>query len=148
MLRNNDLHHRPKGQCFSSKVINLTNTQEVTKLKNLGKGITFAGNGLLVLDAGFRVNKVLDAKENGADWQKNMVQETAGFGFGGALGIFVGEGAVGIASVFLASTPLGWAIMIGIGLGAGYYASKAGDSLGQAISGAVYDTSSKIRWFN
>jgi len=21
LLRNNDLHHRPKGQCFSSKVI-------------------------------------------------------------------------------------------------------------------------------
>jgi hypothetical protein len=128
--------------------INLTNTQEVAKLKNLGRGITVAGNGLLILDAGFRVNKVLAEKEKGADWQRKMVKETAGFGLGGAAGIAIGELAVTTASMFLASTPVGWIVIIGVGLTAGYLASKAGDAGGQFLAEFAYDTSSNTRWFN
>lgn len=51
---------------------------------------------------------------------------------------------VGIA---IAMGPVGWVILIGAGLAAGYAAGKAGDSFGQLISGAVYDLSSSVDWF-
>ncbi|MFT5808342.1 MAG: hypothetical protein ACI9LG_002646 [Moritella dasanensis] len=49
----------------SDAPINLTNTQEVAKLKRLGQGMTLIGNTLVALDAGLRVSKVLEEKERG-----------------------------------------------------------------------------------
>ncbi|KXO13005.1 hypothetical protein AKG98_4205 [Moritella sp. JT01] len=107
------------------------------------------GNSLVALDAGFRVSKVLKAKEQGKEWEKTMVKETAGFGLGTAAGIAAGEYVIGSAvGVFLASTPAGWIILIGLGITAGYGASKFGDGIGQYVAGKTYETSSSIRWFD
>ncbi|WP_157847574.1 hypothetical protein [Pseudoalteromonas fuliginea] len=43
--------------------------------------------------------------------------------------------------------PVGWVILIGAGLGAGFMVGKAGDEVGKFISGELYDLSSSIDWF-
>jgi hypothetical protein len=76
------------------------------------------------------------------------VTETTGFGAGTALGAYVGgatiTAGVGIA---IATGPVGWVILIGVGLMSGYGASKIGDEAGKYLSSLAYDTSSSINWF-
>lgn len=42
--------------------------------------------------------------------------------------------------------PVGWVILIGVGIAAGYGAGKMFDGLGKYLSGVVYDNSNN--WFN
>jgi hypothetical protein len=128
--------------------LKLNNTNEIAKLGRFSKNVKYGGNGLLFLDAGFRGLDVYSDYNAGKDWQRSLVTQTAGFGFAGAFGIYAGEAATTAATIFLASTPFGWVIAIGVGLAVGYGVAKAGDEFGQDFAGYVYDTSSSFRWFD
>ena len=128
--------------------LKLNNANEIAKLGRFSQHVKFAGNGLLFLDAGLRGIDVYSDYNEGKDWQRSLVTQTTGFGFAGGFGIYAGQVATGAATVFLAATPFGWVIAIGIGLAVGYGVAKAGDEFGQDFAGYVYDTSSNFRWFD
>ncbi|QUM85719.1 hypothetical protein [Moritella sp. 28] len=128
--------------------LRLHNTNEIAKLGRFSQNVKYAGNGLLFLDAGVRGLDVYSDYNEGKDWQRRLVTETAGFGLGGAAGLYVGQAAAGIATAFLVSTPLGWLVAISIGLAAGYGAAKVGDAIGKDAAEFAYDTSSNFRWFD
>lgn len=128
--------------------LKLNNTNEIAKLGRFSKSVKYGGNGLLFLDAGFRGLDVYSDYNEGKDWQRSLVTETTGFGLAGAFGIYAGEAATTAATIFLASTPFGWVIAIGVGLAVGYGVAKVGDRVGKGAAGYVYDTSSNFRWFD
>jgi TM2 domain-containing membrane protein YozV len=128
--------------------LKLNNTNEIAKLGRFSKNVKFGGNGLLFLDAGFRGLDVYSDYNEGKDWQRSLVTQTAGFGFAGAGGLYMGQVATAAATVFLASTPFGWVIVIGVGLAVGYGVAKVGDEFGKNFAGYVYDKSSNFRWFD
>ena len=128
------------GRGRKARRLHVANGAQASRIALLARGTRYAGNGLILLDAGIRVQKVRGAYDSGGDWQRQAVLETTGFGFGGAAGLFVGNSVVsGLTTLGLAVTPVGWVVMIGlaatIGFGAAYYADKKAKS----VAGLIYD---------
>lgn len=110
------------------------------QLARLTKGINFAGNGMIVLDAGIRTNKVHNSHQNKRDWHRELAVQTAGFGVGGAAGIAAGKATAGaLTAVGLGLTPVGWVILIGAAVAVGYYTATHVDTLAQEKVGNLYD---------
>ena len=66
--------------------------------------------------------------------------ETASFGASTAAGLFVGTKVMTLgAGLAIAAGPVGWVILIGVGLAAGYGAAKFGDETFRIISSSIYD---------
>jgi hypothetical protein len=51
----------------------VSNSAQATKLAQLATATRYAGNGLIVIDAGLRVQKVRGLYESGEDWQREAV---------------------------------------------------------------------------
>ena len=128
--------------------LKLNNTNEIAKLGRFSRNVKYLGNGMILLDAAFRGADVYSDYNEGKDWQRSLVTQTAGFGLGGAAGLYVGQIATGAATAFLVSTPLGWVIAISIGFAVGYGAAKVGDAIGKDAAGFAYDTSANFKWFD
>jgi hypothetical protein len=76
-----------------------------------------------------------------------MVKNNYGLGLGSATDIVVGGKVVASTlGVALMATPVGWVLVIGVGITAGYFAAKAFDGLGQWTAGKAYDTSKSVSW--
>src|SRR5690625_7358021 len=69
-------HHR------SSKLI-IDNVAEAQRLDQLARGIRYAGNGLIALDAGLRVRNVHESYQRNANWQRQMAVWTRAVAGGG-----------------------------------------------------------------
>ncbi len=96
-----------------------------------------------VLTSGLRTKGVYNSYQSGGNWQKKVAVQTAGFGFGAAGAMVLGGAAAKfVLGLALASTPLGWVIVIGVGLSAGYAAGVAGDAFGQGVANKAYDVGS------
>ena len=120
--------------------LNIQNGKQATQLAKLTKGINYAGNGLIVLDAGIRANKVRNAYRDKKDWQRELAVQATGFGLGGAMGLTAGNAAIGaLTAIGLGLTPIGWVIMIGAAVTVGYYTAKHMDNIGQSAAGYIYD---------
>jgi hypothetical protein len=127
--------------------LNITNGAQFGKVLTFAKAANYVGKGALILDAGFRVQGVSADKAAGRDWQRRAVMETTGFGLGAAAGAFVGGGIIASTlGVALMATPVGWVLVIGVGITAGYFAAKGFDSIGQIAAGYAYDTSKSMSW--
>ena len=127
--------------------LNITNATQFGKVLTFAKAANYVGKGALVLDAGFRVQGVSGDKAAGRDWQRRAVMETTGFGLGAAAGTFVGGGIIASSlGVALMATPVGWVLVIGAGITAGYFAAKGADWGGKKAAGYAYDTSKSISW--
>ncbi len=75
--------------------------------------------------------------------------ETTGFGLGAAAGTFVAGKIIASAlGVALMATPVGWVLVIGVGITAGYFSAKGGDVLGKGLSGFIYDRDISWKSFN
>ena len=99
-----------------------------------------------MLDAGIRAGKVHTDYVSGKDWQKRAAVETAGFGFGTALGVWAGGQTVTTGlGIALLATPAGWVIIIGASIAVGIIAAKAGDGIGQLAANKSYDLGT---WLN
>ena len=66
--------------------------------------------------------------------------QTTGFGTGGAAGVFVGGKVVaGLTAIGLGLTPVGWVVLIGIGITVGFGVAYGVDQLAQNRAAYVYD---------
>lgn len=131
--------------------LEISKSSDVKALRHMSARASYLGNGLIAIDAGFRVHNVIDAKRTGDDYQRVAVQEITGFGMGTAAGI-VGAKVSFAAGIVVATkvgaalswTPAGWVILAGAGiaaLGIGFFSAKYADATGKEIAGRVYDYS-------
>ena len=66
--------------------------------------------------------------------------EMTGFGIGGAAGILAGKGSIlALTSIGLAATPLGWVVVIGVGIGAGFAAGHIMNKGGKGLTSWLWD---------
>ena len=127
--------------------LQLTSLSGVRSIKALERASGVLGNGVIALDAGLRIDSVYQDYRAGKDWQRSAVMQTTGFGFGTAAGLGTGISVVKAgAGIALALGPVGWVILIGVSVGAGYLASKEVDKAGQWFAGVVYDGSKSYNW--
>ena len=95
---------------------------------------------MVALDAGIRVNHVHNTYQQGGNWQREAAIQATGFGFGGAAGLFTGKAVIaGLTTIGLGLTPVGWVVMIGIGVAAGFGAAYALDSGGKSLATWIWD---------
>jgi hypothetical protein len=128
----------------SDRRLYVSNSAQATKLAQLATATRYAGNGLIVIDAGLRVQKVRGMYNSGGDWQRQAVMETTGFGLGGAAGLVVGNTVVsGLTALGLAVTPVGWVVMIGLAAAAGFGAGYVMDGVGKDTASWIYDRSAR-----
>lgn len=93
-----------------------------------------------MLDAGARVNHVYGTYQNGGNWMREASIEATGFGFGGAVGLVTGKSVVlGLTALGLGLTPVGWVVLIGVGLAAGATAGYVGDKWAKNAAASVWD---------
>jgi hypothetical protein len=108
--------------------IPVSNNAEVQALKRFAQKARYAGKGLVVLDAGLRVNSVYQHYQTGKDWKREAVVQTAGF----AAGISVATAFITMVSV---ATPLGLVLAIAVS-GAAAFGVDWG---AKTVSGIAYD---------
>lgn len=120
--------------------INVANTKQAIQLAQLSKGISYAGKGLVVLDAGIRANGVYSTYKTGGDWQREAAIQTTAYGAAGAAGLGAGQAVVyGLTAIGLGLTPVGWVVMIGIGITAGFGLAYLADEQAKTFAGRVWD---------
>ncbi|WP_432460905.1 hypothetical protein [Agarivorans sp. QJM3NY_25] len=120
--------------------IRVTNVKELQSLKRMSLGLKGAGHLLLGYDI-YRRGKIVQADfEQGKDWQKTAVVQTAGLSMGFLAGAAAAKAVTAAAiTIGLTSTPVGWVIAIGIGIGATYLAATTFDGIGQKVATQVYE---------
>lgn len=133
-----DMNGSSAGSQRTAKTLQVTSSQQVMALNNYARYTRVLGNGAIVLDAGFRVNKVMDAHSSGRDATRVAITEGAGLSASIATGAIIGKTAISIG-IGLAVGPVGWVIIIGTGIYAGYQLSKTSDEFAKEYSGVTYD---------
>ena len=128
------------GRGRKARRLHVANGAQASRIALLARGTRYAGNGLILLDAGIRVQKVRGAYDSGGDWQRQAVLETTGFGAGGAAGLLAGKGAIaGMTVLGLAATPVGWVVLIGVAAAVGFGAAYYMDKKAKSVAGLIYD---------
>lgn len=145
--------HNPKGYPTSSKKIislaekptfsrrlDIATNQEAINLQKLVKASKVLGPGLIAVDAGMRINTVHDIYKQGGEWEKELTKQTSGLVAGAAVGLGVGS-IVGasLTGIALLSNPVGWVIIIGVGVGAGTASSIFVDNKTQNFVGELWE---------
>jgi hypothetical protein len=129
----------------TTKPIQISTASELRALNKFAGVAKFGGNALLLLDVHSRATGVRDTFENGGNWEKQALQETVGFSAGFAAGTVAAGSAYSIGvGIALAFTPVGWAVVIGVGAAAsvGFLVGLGFDTAGKKITGKLYDASS------
>lgn len=127
--------------------IRVTDAQQAQRLSRFASGLKFVGNGLVVLDAASRVGTVVDAKNQGKDWQKVAVQESVGMSTGFLAGGYAAGATIGALTFVLGATPVGWVIAVGVGLTVGFGAGSITNELSKSAVGDLYDWSGRQSFF-
>ena len=138
---------RAMGLARGSKTdaaIKLQSYHNVKRVQQFQRVANIAGKGLVVLDAGLRVNKVQDTYNQGGNWQKELAREMTGLGLGVIAGSIVGGQLTTTLTLILIATPYGWVIAIGAGLIAGLISAKFVDEIGKDISDVLWHSSTAI----
>ena len=129
----------------TTKPIQISTASELRSLNKFAGVAKFGGNALLLLDVHSRATGVRDTFESGGNWEKQALQETVGFSAGFAAGTVAAGSAYSIGvGIALAFTPVGWAVVIGVGAAAsvGFLVGLGFDTAGKKITGKLYDASS------
>lgn len=120
--------------------INVASNTQALQISQLAKGVSYAGKGLIALDAGIRINGVRNTYKQGGNWQREAAIQAAGFGFGGATGLAVGNVVVGsLTAIGLGLTPVGWVVLISLGIAAGFGSAYFMDNVGKSIATGIWD---------
>ena len=120
--------------------LHIENGKQAMQLSKLTKGINYAGNGMIFLDAGIRVNKVRNIRKRGENWQRELALQTTGFGAAGAAGLWSGSTTAGfLTAIGLGLTPLGWVVVIGAAVTVGYFAAKIAENQAVSLAEHFYD---------
>ncbi|GAD03600.1 hypothetical protein [Agarivorans albus] len=124
--------------------IKLSNAKELKNLKHMSTGLKLGGNILLAADVADRGQKVKADFDQGKDWGKTASVQAAGLsaavitGSVVAKGVISGAGAAAL-SIGLTMTPVGWAIVVCIGIGAAYVAATKADEVAQREVKNLYE---------
>src|SRR5690606_15373044 len=109
--------------------INVASTTQALQISRMSSGIAYTGKGLIALDAGIRINGVHNTYKQSGNWKREAVVQSAGFVAGTAAGLYIGSQVVaGLTAIGLALTPVGWVVLIGAGLAAGFGAAYLADN--------------------
>ena len=120
--------------------INVASNTQALQIARMAKGISYTGRGFVVLDAGIRVHGVNNVYKQGGNWQREAAIQATGFGAGGAAGMAVGKAVVlGLTTIGLGLTPVGWVVLIGAGVAAGVGAAYVTDSVSKGVAAAIWD---------
>lgn len=120
--------------------INVASNTQALQISRLASGVSYAGKGLIALDAGIRINGVHNVYKSGGNWQREAAIQTAGFGAGTAVGLITGEIVIaGLTAIGLGLTPIGWVVLIGIGATAVFGAAYAADTVGKSFAAGIWD---------
>lgn len=120
--------------------INVASNAQAIQISRLATGVSYAGKGLIVLDAGIRISGVHNTYKQGGNWQREAAIQATGFGFGGASGLAAGNLVVaGLTTIGLGLTPVGWVVLIGIGVAVGFGAAYTMDNVGKTIARGIFD---------
>lgn len=145
--------HNPKGYPTSPKKIislaekptfsrrlEIASNQEAINVQKLVNASKVLGPGLIAIDAGMRANTVHDIYKQGGEWEKELAKQTSGLVAGAAVGLGVGS-IVGasLTGIALLSNPVGWVIIIGVGIGAGTASSIFVDNKAQNFVGELWE---------
>lgn len=133
-----NMHGISSGSQRTVKTLQVSTSKQVIALNNYARYSRILGNGAIFIDAGFRVNKVNNVIASGGDGTREAIVQSAGLTTSFGTGLVVGKVAAGIG-IKLALGPVGWIVLIGVGLYAGYNLSKNMDNTFQDISGWGYD---------
>ncbi len=133
-----NMHGTSAGSQRTANTLQVSTSQQVIALNNYARYSRILGNGAIVVDIGFRANRVKGVSANGGDGTREFVVQSAGLTASIGTGLVVGKVAAGIG-LKLALGPVGWVVLIGVGLYAGYNLSKNMDDTFQDISGWGYD---------
>src|SRR5690606_15499544 len=118
----------------------VSNVAEAQKLERLVRNVRYTGNGMVLLDAGVRANHVYSTYQNGGNWMREASIEATGFGVGGVVGLGTGKAVVlGLTAIGLGLTPVGWLVVIGVGIAAGASAGYLGDRYAKSVAANVWD---------
>ncbi|MDH2432622.1 hypothetical protein QCD60_08585 [Pokkaliibacter sp. MBI-7] len=81
-----------------------------------------------------------DENGRGGDGMRTATVQTTGLATG-VVGGYVGATLASNAAVAigLAATPLGWVLVLGVGIAAAYFAGAGFDWAGQKLSSSIYD---------
>ena len=119
--------------------INVASNAQAIQIANLAKGVSYMGKGFVGLDAGIRIHGVHNTYKQGGNWQREAAIQATGFGFGGAAGLATGKAVVaGLTTLGLGLTPVGWVVLIGIGLAAGFAAYTV-DNASKNFTASLWD---------
>lgn len=128
------------AQRRSSRHLYVANATEAKQLNRLARNIRWAGNGLVAIDAGLRTAQVYDTYQQGGNWAREASIQATGFGLGGAAGLVTGKAVIaGLTMIGLGLTPVGWVVMIGIGVTAGAAAAFYVDERGKTFAANTWD---------
>lgn len=87
-----------------------------------------------------RVKDVHETHRAGENWQRQASMELTGFGVGGAAGMLAGKATVGaLTTIGLAAGPVGWLVVLGVGVVAGFGAAYALDRGGKSLVARIWD---------
>ena len=139
-----NMHGNSAGSQRTANTLQVSTSQQVIALNNYARYSRILGNGAIVIDIGFRASKVRGATANGGDGTREFVIQSAGLTASVGTGLVVAKLAAGIG-IKLALGPVGWVVLIGFGIYAGYNASKATDEFAQEYFGAKYDKITRMR---
>lgn len=120
--------------------INVASNAQAIQIANLAKGVSYMGKGFVGLDAGIRIHGVHNTYKQGGNWQREASIQATGFGFGGAAGMVTGKAVVaGLTTLGLGLTPVGWVVLIGIGVAAGFGAAYTVDGASKRFTASLWD---------
>lgn len=124
--------------------IHVASTTQAVQISRMATGISYTGKGLIALDAGIRINGVHNTYKQGGNWQREAAVQSAGFIAGTSAGVLTGKAVIaGLTVIGLGLTPVGWVVLIGVGVGAGFGAAYMVDGLAQKGAGRLYDKGAK-----
>jgi hypothetical protein len=112
----------------------VADASDAGRMGSFSRLLNNTGRLAVVVDAGFRANKIYTTHEGGGDWMRESAIQMTGFGAGGLAGGLTGKAVVG-SGAFLAAKagllvagPVGWAVL-GVVVGAGILAGLSVGSL-------------------
>ena len=115
---------------------------QASALVQLAQGAKYVNRGVVVIDAGMRIQRVQETADSGEDWHRQAAIESAGFVgavLGGSMGTAIGGAALGAV---MAMTPAGWVVIVAGVAAAGITltGTKTVGTAAELLVGGAYDS--------
>ncbi|WP_111643178.1 hypothetical protein [Marinimicrobium alkaliphilum] len=147
--RGNALSNAERGITLSERNrgrgIHIADMHEGRKVSRFADSLRYVGRGVIAVDIGVRGQKVRSAYHNDEQWLRELMAQGGGFGGAGVTGFATGRAAFLLGRIALASTPVGWVVLVGSTIAVGAIAAYQMDKAGQDAGHFVWDSLSLRR---